>query len=106
VSIDAAGRVRVVQTDFAEDYDGEVVITATDPDGARAEFHVPVKINASVKEVKAERTVTRVHTRQTMSAAQFEKANLDNLKRVEGMTEAEFEAYTKQQEAAEEKRRK
>lgn len=106
VSIDADGRVRVVQVDLAEDYDGEVVITATDPDGARAEFHVPVRINASVKQVEAERTVTRVHTRQTMSAAEFEKANLDNLERIEGMTGAEFEAYTKQQEAAEEQRRK
>jgi hypothetical protein len=92
--------------DLAEDYDGEVVITATDPDGARAEFHVPVKINAAVKQVKAERKVTQVHTRQTMTAAEFEKANLDNLKRVEGMTAEEFDAYSKQQEDAEEKRRK
>jgi len=106
VSVGADGRVRVVQVDLKADYDGEVVITATDADGARAEFHTPVKINAAVTEKKAERTVTRVHTRQTMSASQFEKANLDNLDRVEGMSVAEFEAYTKQQEEAAEKRRK
>jgi len=106
VTISAAGRVRVVQVDLAEDYDGEVVISATDPGGARAEMHVPVKINAAAAEVKAERTTTRVHTRQTMTADEFEKANLDNLNRVESMSAEEFEAYTKQQVEAEEKRRK
>ena len=106
VTISADGRVRVVQVELTKDYDGEVVISATDPDGARAELHVPVKINAAVAEVKAERSTTKVHTRQTMTAAEFEKINLDNLKKVEDMSAAEFEAYTKQQEQAEEKRRK
>jgi hypothetical protein len=106
VSIGSDGRVRVRQVDLAQAYDGEVVITATDPQGARAEFHVPVKINAAVAEKKAERKVSRLHTRETMSAAEFEKANLDNLDRVEGMSTAEFEAYTKKQEDAADKRRK
>ncbi len=106
VTISADGRVRVSQVDLAEDYDGEVVISATDPGGASAELHVPVKINAAVAEVKAERTITRAHTRQTMTADEFEKANLDNLNKVENMSVDEFEAYTKQQEEAEEKRRK
>ena len=106
VTISADGRVRVAQVDLAENFDGEVVISATDPGGARAELHVPVKINAAVTEVKAERSTTRVHTRQTMTADEFEKANLDNLAKVESMTVEEFDAYTKQQEEAEEKRRK
>jgi len=103
VTIAADGRVRVAQVDLAEDFDGEVVVTATDPDGASAEVHVPVRINAAVQEKKAERKVTKVHTRGTMSDEQYEKANLDNLDRVEGMSAAEFEAYTKQQEEAAEK---
>jgi hypothetical protein len=41
-----------------------------------------------------------------MSDAQFEKANLDNLDRVESMSAEEFDAYTKRQEEAAEKRRK
>ena len=98
--------MRVKRVDLAEAFDGEVVISASDPDGARAEFHVPVTINAAVEEKKAERKITRTHTRESMSAAEFEKANLDNLERVEKMTSEEFKAYTKQQEEAAERRRK
>jgi hypothetical protein len=106
VTISSDGRVRVRQVNLAEDFDGEVVISATDPDGASAEFHVPVKVNAAVEEKMGTKTTTKVHTRETMSDEQFEKANLDNLDRVEGMSAEEFEAYTKQQEEAAEKRRK
>ena len=106
VTISSDGRVRVRQVNLAEDFDGEVVISATDPDGASAEFHVPVKVNAAVEEKIGTKTTTKVHTRESMSDEQFEKANLDNLDRVESMSAEEFDAYTKRQEEAAEKRRK
>lgn len=105
VSIDPTGRVHVAQVDLDKDFDGEVVIAATDTVGAKAEYHVPVKINAARQEKVGERQVTVVRTRDNMDSKEYADANLKNLDKIEGMSAEEFERYTKEQEAAEDKRR-
>ena len=102
VTIDASGRITVRQVDLQEGFDGEVIVAATDPEGARAEWHVPVTINAAREEVTAERTTTRHHTRDSMNDEEYEKVQLDSLDRVMGMSDEEFQRHTEEQERAEE----
>ena len=97
VTIDRGGKIRVEHQNLAEDYDGEVVVAASDPEGARAEHHIPVFVNARVEEKMGERTVTKTHTRRTMTDAEYEKANLDNLDRVEAMSAEDFEKHMEAQ---------
>lgn len=98
VEIEANGRLRVRRVDLTEAFDGEVVIGASDPEGARAEWHVPVTVNAAVEEVMGERTTTAERTRLDMTDEEYERANLEALDRVMEMDDAQFETYTRQQE--------
>jgi hypothetical protein len=101
VSIDRRGVIQVQQVNLTEAYDGEVVVVASDPEGARGEFHVPVQINASREEVMGERTTTRERVRLDMTDDEYEKLNLDSVDRVMEMDDAEFERHTSQQEERE-----
>lgn len=98
VEIESGGRIRVRAMDLTEAFDGEVVIAATDPEGARAEWHVPVTVNAARDEVLGERTTTTEQTRLSMTDEEYERANLEALDNVMEMDDAEFERYTRQQE--------
>ncbi len=106
VSIDRRGAVQVEQVNLDEDFEGEVVIAATDPDGARAEFHVPVSINAAVEEVVGERTTSKEVYSHQMTEEEYEKANLEGAERVMEMNEKEFDEYWADQERREEEGRK
>ncbi len=106
IYLDNRGVVRVEQRDLDEAFDGEVVIAATDPDGARAELHVPVTVNAAVEEVIGEKTTTTKHYRDTMTDEDYERINLDSGERVMKMTEEEFDAHWADQERREEERKK
>jgi hypothetical protein len=106
VTINARGRVTVTQVDLAEAFSGEVVIAGTDPEGARAELHVPVSINAAVEEVIVERTTTRRIARDQMTDEDYERINLEGAERVLEMTEQEFDAHSAEQERREEERNK
>jgi len=101
VEIEPGGRIRVRQVDLEEAFDGEVVIAATDPEGARAEWHVPVTVNAAVEEVIGEETTTRERTRLDMTDEEYERANLEALDQVMEMNDEEFDRYTQQQEERE-----
>jgi len=98
ISIQPNGRVRVRAMDLKEAFSGEVVFVAEDPDGARAELHIPVSVNAAEgarREVKEVKTLKR---REDVTDAEFEKANLSAGERIEKMSPAEFEAYIREQE--------
>jgi len=98
ISIEPNGRIRVRTVDLKEAFSGEVVFVAEDSDGARAELHIPVSVNAA----QAARTeVTEVKTlkrREDVTDAEFERANLEAGERVEKMTPEEFDRYIREQE--------
>jgi hypothetical protein len=98
VEIEASGRIRVRHVDLDEAFEGEVVVAASDPTGARAEWHIPVAVNAAVEEVIGERVTTTERTRLDMTDEEYEKANLEALDRVMGMDDEAFERYTREQE--------
>tara|TARA_Y100001968_G_scaffold325035_1_gene365612 strand:+ start:134 stop:1024 length:891 start_codon:yes stop_codon:yes gene_type:complete len=98
VSIDARGRIRVKQVNLQEKFSGEVVFVAEDPEGARAELHIPVSVNAATEARVEEREVTRVKRREEATEAEFEKANLEAGDRIEKMSPEEFERYIREQE--------
>lgn len=106
ITMNARGVVEVKPQDLDEAFDGEVVIAGTDPDGARAELHVPVAINAAVEEVIGEKTTTATHHRDSMTDEEYTKLNLDNAERVMDMSEDEFKAHWAEQERREEERKK
>ncbi len=98
VSIDSRGTLRVDLRDLDEDYSGEVVIAAEDPDGARAELHVPVNVNAAKAGTVEEEKVTESRGRMDGSIEDFAKAQEDAVKAVDKMTDAEFDKYMDDQE--------
>ncbi len=106
VEIDRRGRVTVRQVDIQEAFNGEVVIAATDTSGARAEFHVPVNVNAAVEEVREAFTTTTERHVGNMTEDEYEKANLDAAERVEQMSEEELREYWADQERREDERAK
>lgn len=106
VEIDRTGLISVRQTDIQEAFDGELIIAATDPDGARAEYHVPVQVNAAREEVQVEVTTTTERNLHNMTDEEYEKANIDAAERVEGMSEAELKEYWDDQARREDARNK
>jgi len=104
ISINRQGRVEVEARDLDEAFDGEVVIVGTDPDGARAELHVPVAINAAVEEVIGEKTTTKGVYRDQMTDEDYERINLESGERVMKMNEEEFNEHWAEQERREEER--
>jgi len=103
ISIDSSGRIRVRAVDVAEAFDGEVLVVASDPEGARAELHIPVSVNAAREEVLGTRTTTTVRRRRDMTDEEYEKLNIDALDRVMDMSEEEFERHTREQEERDQK---
>jgi len=97
ISISASGMVRLKQVDIDEEFSGEVVFVAEDPEGARAELHIPVNVNAAREakvDVKEQKTVRH---RGDVSDAEFERASLEAGEAIEKMSPEEFEKYVKQQ---------
>ena len=101
VEIEAGGRIRVRQVDLEEAFDGEVVVAASDPEGARVEWHIPVTVNAAREEVLGEQTTTTERTRLDMTDEEYERINLESLDRVMQMDDQQFEEYSQQQEERE-----
>ena len=78
-------------------------VVASDPEGARAELHIPVTVNAAREEVLGTRTTTTVRRRRDMTDEEYEKLNIDALDRVMDMSEEEFERHTRDQEERDQK---
>ncbi len=98
ISIEQNGRIRVRPVDLKEAFSGEVVFVAEDRDGARAELHIPVAVNAATKATTEITEVKTIKHRKQVSEAEFEKANLDAGDRIEKMSPEEFERYIREQE--------
>ena len=98
ISIEPNGRIRVRAVDLKKAFSGEVVFVAEDPDGARAELHIPVAVNAATEGTREVREVKTVKHRQDVSESDFEKANLDAGDRIEKMSPEEFDRYIREQE--------
>jgi len=98
VTIDRSGRIRVQRVDLVEAYSGEVVVVASDPDGARAELHIPVEINAAREEVVGKKTLSSDRNRANMTDEEYERVNLENLERIEKMSAEEFKKHAQEQE--------
>jgi len=98
ISIEPNGRIRVRAVDLKEAFSGEVVFVAEDPDGARAELHIPVAVNAAREGTTEVREVKTIKHRKDVSEAEFEKANLDAGDRIEKMSPEEFDRYIREQE--------
>lgn len=98
ISIEPNGRIRVRAVDLKKAFSGEVVFVAEDPDGARAELHIPVAVNAATEGTREASEVKTVKHRQDVSEAEFEKANLDAGDRIEKMSPEEFDRYIREQE--------
>ena len=98
ISIEPNGRIRVRSVDLNEAFSGEVVFVAEDPEGARAELHIPVAVNAATEATTEVREVKTVKHREQVSEAEFEKANLDAGARIENMSAEEFDRYIGEQE--------
>lgn len=100
-SISGAGRLRIDQVDVEKDFDGELVVVATDPDGGRAELHVPVRINgakAATRE-EVEQKEVKYKTYQQATEEELVKATEKAAEAISNMSPAEFEKYVREREA-------
>jgi hypothetical protein len=98
ISIEPNGRIRVRAVDLKEAFSGEVVFVAEDRDGARAELHIPVAVNAATEATTEVTEVKTIKRREQVSESEFEKANLDAGDRIEKMSPEEFDRYIREQE--------
>ena len=98
VSIDKRGTLRVSMRDLEEAYAGEVVVAAEDPDGARAELHIPVNVNAAEAGRTDEEVVSEKRTRMDGTLEDLAKAQEDATKKIDTMTKEEFDKYMDEQE--------
>jgi|GEM_PF-2062509 len=98
VTIDRNGFVRVEARDLTEAFDGEVVIAAVDPDGAAAEAHIPVTINAATDGTTEKSVETKEHNRFGSDLKTLEDKNVEALDAIEKMTPEEFDKYVRDQE--------
>ncbi len=98
ISVQPNGRIRVRAVDLKEAFSGEVVFVAEDPQGARAELHIPVSVNAAQEGRTEVQEVKTLKRREDVTDDEFEKANLKAGDRIEKMSPEEFEAYIREQE--------
>lgn len=98
ISIQPNGRIRVRPVDLKEAFSGEVVFVAEDPQGARAELHIPVSVNAAQAARTEVEEVKTTRTREQMTDEEFEKANLESGARIEKMSAEELDRYLLEQE--------
>jgi len=98
ISIEPNGRIRVRVVDLKEAFSGEVVFVAEDPQGARAELHIPVAVNAAQAARTEVKEVQKTRTREQMTDEEFENANLESGARLEKMSPEELDRYLREQE--------
>jgi hypothetical protein len=98
VTISSQGVLRVEQRDLKEAYHGEVVIAATDPDGARSEIHIPVDINAAEEGRVEEKTVQERRGRNDGTLDDYAKAQEKAVQDIDTMTPEQFDKYIADQE--------
>lgn len=98
VTIDRRGTLRVDMRDLAEAYNGEVVVAAEDPDGGRAELHIPVNVNAAEAGRTDEEVVSEKRSRMDGTLEDYAKAQEDATSKIDTMTPEEFDKYMDDQE--------
>ncbi len=98
VTINSSGTLRVDVRDLKEAYNGEVVIAAEDPEGARAELHIPVNINAATEGTRQEEKVTKRRGRNDGTEEDYAKAQERAVESIGDMNDDEFKAYMDKQE--------
>ena len=98
ISIEQSGHIRVRNVDLKEAFSGEVVFVAEDRDGARAELHIPVAVNAATAATTEVTEVKTIKHREQVTESEFEKANLEAGDRIEKMSPEEFDRYIREQE--------
>jgi hypothetical protein len=98
VTINSSGVLRVDMRNLKEAYNGEVVIAAEDPDGARAELHIPVNVNAATEGTTKESKVNKRVRTADGTLDEYEKVQEKGVERMESMTDKEFKKYMDDQE--------
>lgn len=98
ITIDQRGLIRVSAMNLSEDFAGEVVVAAEDEDGARAELHVPVTINASREGRVDEEVKTQHFTDKQMDDEQLARAQEAAMERLEKMSPEEYDKWSAEQE--------
>ncbi len=100
VSITRGGRLNVRVGALQEAWDGELVVGAEDPVGARAELHIPVAVNAAVAGKTETKEVQKAQRAGDLSDNDLEKLSDQEVERTMKMSDKELEAYEKKREAA------
>lgn len=99
VSVDRKGRIQVRAVQMSKEWRGEVVFAVTDPEGAGAELHIPVAINAAeAARVETTKETKRVQL-EKMDQAKLGDAALQDADHVGNMNDAEFKKYMDDREA-------
>lgn len=103
VSISQAGRIRIRIQNLAEDFDDTVLFVASDGHGGRSELRVPLKVNAAQAAHTEVKQVQSVRRLEQMSEDDYVRAVEADQRRLETMSDAEYDAYIKEREARSQK---
>ncbi len=99
VTIDTKGRIRVRQVQLDKEWKGEVVFAVADGDGAGAELHIPVAINAAEADRIDEKTEQKRVELEKMDPNKVGEAALKDADDVSKMSDEEFKKYMDEREA-------
>jgi hypothetical protein len=98
VSITRGGRLQVRVGAMETAWDGELVVGAEDPVGARAELHIPVSVNAAVAAKREEKKVVTATSARQFNDEELARRSEDEVERTMKMSDKELQEYEKKRE--------